>query len=129
MCPAPLPCSCLWPGSWSLSSANVPAAKAPAPTAMVANDSKQTCNSDLRIISPPPPKERSTARRGRRAASSEKRRRRGRLNQQRSVKQKQRRRMDGKRSGEDVEGARTIVDGALDERRRFDDGVPCQRRC
>ncbi len=36
--------------------------------------------------------------------------------------------MDGKRSGEDVEGARTIVNGALDERRRFDDGVPRQRR-
>ena len=38
------------------------------------------------------------------------------LNQQRGVKQEQRRRMDGERSQEDLKGARAIVNRAIDER-------------
>ena len=36
--------------------------------------------------------------------------------------------MDGERSGENLEGARASLNGAVDERCRIDDGVPRQRR-
>ena len=44
------------------------------------------------------------------------------------MKQKQWRRMDGERSGEDLEGARASLNGPVDERCRIDDREPRQRR-
>ena len=42
------------------------------------------------------------------------------------MKQEQRRRVDGKRSEEDLARARAIVSGAIDERHRIEGRQPCQ---